>query len=275
MTVRLHVGMIAWDCGGLGTRILAALASFPGCCITGMRLSLLSWWHEVTHGIGMQAQLLKARRDQYTLWSRVNTAVTMSLPAVPSRPPEGLESAGRLVDQHLKTDQTYVELSGQLRIATHRKSMYEVWSCRGWGIKNLKRHELASSRLCNFLFIAHLNCLSRGYSQVFCFLANHVDSYRSLSVVYSLVRDYACGQVLRTILCFSYRLRPARLHSNSLVPFIIQPLSFKFSIHRERNGLVMVQPSSCCHGRNLMWPIRSALFVDRIHCHGVQLHHVF
>ena len=31
--------------------------------------------------------------------------------------------------------------------------------------------------------------------------------------------------------------------------------------------------SSCCHDRNLMWPIRSTLFVDCIHCHGVQLRH--
>lgn len=45
----------------------------------------------------------------------------MSVPSLPSQSPEGLEGAGRLVDQHLKTDQTYVELSGQLRIATHRK----------------------------------------------------------------------------------------------------------------------------------------------------------
>ena len=31
-----------------------------------------------------------------------------------------------------------------------------------------------------------------------------------------------------------------------------------------------LQPSSCCHNRNLMWPIRSALFAYRIRCHGVQ-----
>ena len=31
------------------------------------------------------------------------------------------------------------------------------------------------------------------------------------------------------------------------------------TLHRERKGLVMLQPSSCCHGRNLMWP---ALFVE-------------
>ena len=42
-----------------------------------------------------------------------------------------------------------------------------------------------------------------------------------------------------------------------------------------REGLVTLQLLSCCHGRNLMWLIRTALFVDRIHCHGVQLHHVF
>ena len=38
-------------------------------------------------------------------------------------------------------------------------------------------------------------------------------------------------------------------------------------------GLVTLQPSSCRHSRNLMWPIRSMLFVDHIHCHGVQLRH--
>ena len=39
---------------------------------------------------------------------------------------EGLESAGRLVDQHLKADNSYMELSGQLRIATHRKGRINV-----------------------------------------------------------------------------------------------------------------------------------------------------
>lgn len=34
---------------------------------------------------------------------------------------EGLESAGRLLDQHSQEDRNYVELSGRLRIATHRK----------------------------------------------------------------------------------------------------------------------------------------------------------
>ena len=34
---------------------------------------------------------------------------------------EGLESAGRLLDQHAQEDRSYVELSGRLRIATHRK----------------------------------------------------------------------------------------------------------------------------------------------------------
>ena len=43
----------------------------------------------------------------------------------------------------------------------------------------------------------------------------------------------------------------------------------------ERKSLVMLQPSSCPHGRNLLWPIKSALFIDCICCHGVQLHHVF
>ena len=36
------------------------------------------------------------------------------------------------------------------------------------------------------------------------------------------------------------------------------------TIRRERKGLVTLQPLSCYHGRNLMWPIRSAFFVDRI-----------
>ena len=39
----------------------------------------------------------------------------------------------------------------------------------------------------------------------------------------------------------------------------------------QRKGLVKLQPSSCCHRRNLMWPIRSALFVDCIRCHGVAI----
>ena len=41
----------------------------------------------------------------------------------------------------------------------------------------------------------------------------------------------------------------------------------------ERKGLVTLQPSSCPHGRNLMWPIRSALFILHIRCHGEQLCH--
>ena len=39
---------------------------------------------------------------------------------------EGLENAGRLVDQHLKEDASFVELSGQLRIATHGKGVVAV-----------------------------------------------------------------------------------------------------------------------------------------------------
>ena len=34
---------------------------------------------------------------------------------------EGLDNAGRLVDQHIKEDQRYTELSGQLRIPSHRE----------------------------------------------------------------------------------------------------------------------------------------------------------
>lgn len=33
---------------------------------------------------------------------------------------ENLENAGRLVDQHIKADQSFWELSGQLTITTHR-----------------------------------------------------------------------------------------------------------------------------------------------------------
>ena len=36
------------------------------------------------------------------------------------------------------------------------------------------------------------------------------------------------------------------------------------TLRRERKGLITRQPSSCTHGRNLMWPIRSVLFVDCI-----------
>lgn len=41
---------------------------------------------------------------------------------------EGLENAGRLVDHHLKEDASFVELSGQLRIASHGKW---TWRLRG------------------------------------------------------------------------------------------------------------------------------------------------
>ena len=41
------------------------------------------------------------------------------------------------------------------------------------------------------------------------------------------------------------------------------------TLRRERKGLVTLQPSR----QDLRWPIRSALFVDRIRCHGVQLRH--
>ena len=43
----------------------------------------------------------------------------------------------------------------------------------------------------------------------------------------------------------------------------------------ERKGLVTLQPLSCPHGRNLTWPIRSVLFLDRVRCHEVVLCHVF
>ena len=34
---------------------------------------------------------------------------------------ESLEAAGRLVEKHLLEDNSFMELSGQLRIATHRE----------------------------------------------------------------------------------------------------------------------------------------------------------
>jgi len=52
------------------------------------------------------------------------------------------------------------------------------------------------------------------------------------------------------------------------------PLSLtSHTLRRERKGLVTLQPSSCPHDKILLWPIRSALFIDRIRCHGVQLCH--
>ena len=41
------------------------------------------------------------------------------------------------------------------------------------------------------------------------------------------------------------------------------PILASHTLRRERKGLVTLQPSSCRHDRNLMWPIRSALFEDR------------
>ena len=56
-----------------------------------------------------------------------------------AQPNESLESAGRLIDQHLKADQSYVELSGQLRIATHRKRVVSV-----------QRKHVSSSEHCQY-----------------------------------------------------------------------------------------------------------------------------
>ena len=41
------------------------------------------------------------------------------------------------------------------------------------------------------------------------------------------------------------------------------PILASHTLRRERKGLVTLQPSSCRHDRNLMCPIRSALFEDR------------
>ena len=48
------------------------------------------------------------------------------------------------------------------------------------------------------------------------------------------------------------------------------------TLRRERKGLVVLQPLSCCHGRNLMWQIRSVLIIHRIRCHrvAIMLQHV-
>ena len=54
-----------------------------------------------------------------------------------------------------------------------------------------------------------------------------------------------------------------------LVTNVSTPPSLTRHPFAERKGLVMLQPSSCRHARNLMWPIRSGLFIDRICCHGV------
>ena len=40
---------------------------------------------------------------------------------------ENMEAAGRLVEQHLNEDNSYMELSGQLRIATHGITLFKLY----------------------------------------------------------------------------------------------------------------------------------------------------
>ena len=44
-----------------------------------------------------------------------------------------------------------------------------------------------------------------------------------------------------------------------------------YTLWRERKGLVTLQPSSWHHSRNLLWPMRSVLFIDCIRYHGVAI----
>lgn len=50
---------------------------------------------------------------------RRDALASKSSPALQASPGENIEVAGRLVEQSLNEDDSYMELSGQLRIATH------------------------------------------------------------------------------------------------------------------------------------------------------------
>ena len=51
----------------------------------------------------------------------------------------GLENAGRLVDQHMKDDHSFRELSGQLMIPSHSKHTQTCCSCVLLSISRIHR----------------------------------------------------------------------------------------------------------------------------------------
>ena len=67
---------------------------------------------------------------------------------------EGLENAGRLVQHHLKEDASFVELSGQLRIATHCKDAYK----RGQSLKGLQLQAMPMWWWCALIGVTPLQC---------------------------------------------------------------------------------------------------------------------
>ena len=89
-----------------------------------------------------------------------------------------------------------------------------------------------------------------------------------------LMIHYICHELARTFVrylcpCVVSQATGRRLHAT----FFEEVSLASHTLRRERKGLVMLQPSSCPHSRNLMWPIRSVLFVAHIRCCGVQLRH--
>ena len=61
------------------------------------------------------------RTPQHHHGPPVTSTPTSGAPAASQVVSEGIENAGRLIDNHLKEDAAFMELSGQLRIATHSK----------------------------------------------------------------------------------------------------------------------------------------------------------
>jgi len=59
---------------------------------------------------------------------------------------------------------------------------------------------------------------------------------------------------------------------------MVEPSLPSYTVHREGGSdhttagkllLVKLQPSSCCHSRKVLWPMKSVVFVDCIHCPGL------
>ena len=82
----------------------------------------------------------------------------------------------------------------------------------------------------------------------------------TMTALYDVVEHNLYAQFIQP---FSFLRK--EVHESSLWDYIELLLMFiSLASHTLCRGLVMLQPSSCRHDRNLMWPIRSVLFIAHI-----------
>ena len=91
------------------------------------------------------------------------------------------------------------------------------------------------------------------------------DSSLVMAARYDLWKLSRSQSLLGWLRVCSIWISDLRLESN------LGPSLASYALCGERKGLVTLQPSSWRHSRNLMWPMRSTLFIWLICCHGTAI----